>query len=141
MIFLLATGSKITLSQCGDCEFESENLIVNGDFEDGNVNFTSEYDLATTIGEFGLLTESGIYAIGPDANLFHSNFQGEDHTNPPFGNFMVINGSDVSGIEVWCQEVAVEPDTWYSFSAWSRNCDFSAITAYAVLEWFFNDVA
>ena len=96
----------------------SSNIIVNGDFESGNNSFTTNYSSATTIGAWGLLSSSSNYAITNSGNAVHINFQGFDHTNPPIGQFMAVNGSLYSNTVVWCQEVDVEPNTNYNLSAW-----------------------
>ncbi len=91
--------------------FITGNLTVNGDFESGNTGFSSEYTYnATTIwGE-------GTYSVTTDANLVHTNLIGLG--NGGTGNFMAINGTGTVNEEVWCQDVIVEPNTDYDFSAW-----------------------
>lgn len=129
--------SSGALAQCGDCQFLSENLVENGDFEAGNTGFTSDYALATVNGPWGLLSYEGQYVIGSNANNFHSFFQGFDHTNPPFGNYMMVNGSSVPNTNVWCQSIEVIPGQWYDFSAWVRNIDTNPDNStYAELQFF-----
>ncbi|MBL7942902.1 MAG: gliding motility-associated C-terminal domain-containing protein, partial [Flavobacteriales bacterium] len=67
------------------------------------------------------LCDDGTYGVGANAFFFHSDFTGSDHTNPPFGNFMVVNGSADAGATVWCQTINVEPDTDYELTFWARD--------------------
>lgn len=141
LIFLsaLVLLSSQVAAQCGACEFLSENLVVNGDFEDGNTGFTSDYSLATVPGPFGLLSAEGQYVIDNDASDAHTFFQGFDHTNPPFGNFMMVNGSGTPNTSVWCQTIEVIPNQSYDFSAWVRNIDTNPQNStFAELQFFIN---
>lgn len=126
-------------AQCGDCEYQSENLVSNGDFSAGNTGFTTDYALATVNGPWGLLSFEGNYVIDNNASNAHQFFQGLDHTNPPFGDYMIVNGSSIPSTNVWCQTITVQPNTWYSFSAWVRNVDTNpGNTVYAQLQFNIN---
>lgn len=116
-MFILIIYTATTYGQCENCEYPSGNLVYNSDFELGDEGFTSELTPGVD-GPFGLLSLGGSYAIGPDANVFHVNYSGNDHTNPPDGNFMVINGSTSVGVEVWCQTMDVLPNHDYTLSFW-----------------------
>jgi len=89
-----------------------ENLIENGDFEMGNVGFTSDYnfnDLSTGFlapGEYSIQTNS---AVGNPAWA-----QCGDHTTGS-GNMYLTDGATMPGLQLWCQTVDVEPDTDYFF--------------------------
>lgn len=97
------------------------NLIVNGDFELGNTNFTTQY-VPGTGGVWGLLSSEGQYAVTSSPNLAHNNFSFcNDHTAAPGVNQLVVNGSGVPGTNVWCQIVPVTPGTNYQFGAWVSN--------------------
>lgn len=124
-VFLCAccTWSNANYAQCGPCEFPSGNLVVNGDFEQGDVGFTTDYNYATVVGPWGLLSNEGVYVIGSNANNYHTFFQGFDHTNPPNGQFMIVNGAATPNTNVWCQTIEIIPNTWYSFAAWAQNID------------------
>jgi gliding motility-associated-like protein len=89
----------------------TNNLVVNGDFESGNVSFNSDYTFSNN------LMLEGLYWVGDNANTVHPNFQGTDHTTGS-GNFMVVNGAGTPGLNVWCQTVNVNPNTDYYFSTW-----------------------
>lgn len=98
-----------------------DNLIVNGDFEQGNTNFSTGYIVGTG-GTWGQLSFEGTYAISSSPSFVHNNFQFcNDHTPNPGTNQMVVNGSGTPGIEVWCQTINVDPNTDYQFSTWATS--------------------
>jgi len=93
-------------------EVTGNNIIVNGDFSQGNTGFTSEYSYATPN-----LTE-GQYYVGVNPNAWNGNLSAcGDHTSGN-GNMMMINGSPVSDVNVWKQTIVVTPNTNYAFSTW-----------------------
>lgn len=97
------------------------NLIVNGDFEQGNSGFITDYVVGTG-GSFGLLSLEGRYAIASSPSTAHSNFnQCDDHTPNPGTQMMVVNGAGNSNTKVWCQTVATTPNTDYQFSTWASS--------------------
>ncbi len=87
------------------------NLVVNGDFEQGNKGFSSDY------GNQKDLVPEAMYYVTNDAALTHSGFKGNDHTTTK-GSFMVVNGSYIQNSSVWCQTIKVQPHVLYSFSTW-----------------------
>jgi len=94
-----------------------KELVVNGDFSAGNTGFSSSYGYCNA---YNCLQPEGLYAIGPDPTFFHTNFFGTDHTTGT-GNFMIINGSTIPNVNLWCQTIpAVVPNSNYVFSAWVR---------------------
>ncbi len=97
------------------------NQIVNGDFEGGNVGFSTDYVLGTG-GTWGLVSTEGQYAIVNSPSAAHSNFSFcNDHTPNPGTQMMVVNGSGTPGTNVWCQTVPVQSNTDYQFGAWITN--------------------
>ena len=91
---------------------QATNLVVNGDFELGNQDFTSAY---TYVAPGGSLVPEGTYAVGGDPNAYHGSWSS-------FGPFtgskmMIINGATVANVNVWAQTVTVQPNTTYYFSA------------------------
>lgn len=83
--------------------------VVNGDFEQGNVGFTSSYQYNTN------LWGEGTYYVDYDASLHHESFVGLGHNG---GNFMIVNGATVPGTNVWTEQITVNPNTYYAFSTW-----------------------
>ncbi|MBK9191155.1 MAG: hypothetical protein IPM77_06365 [Crocinitomicaceae bacterium] len=89
------------------------NLIINGDFSSGNTGFSSDYTFTNPTN-----TGEAQYNVIPNPSAYNGGFSAcGDHTTGS-GNMMVINGSNVLGASVWCQTVAVTPNTDYLFSAW-----------------------
>ena len=93
------------------------NLVVNSDFEQGNTGFTTGYINPSFPGPYGLLTYEQTYTVNNNASNVHNSFNGNDHTNPPNGNFMIVNGSTQSDVSIWCQTLNITPFEQYSFSA------------------------
>jgi len=92
------------------------NLLVNGDFSQGNVGFVtdSSYTLAPTGND---ITHPGAYAItASPSDLYHEFCSGGDHT--PNNAMMVVDGSTTGGAACWRETVAVTPNTSYNFLGW-----------------------
>ncbi len=88
-----------------------DESVVNGDFEQGNVGFTSSYEYNSN------LWNEGTYYVDSDASLHHENFHGYGHGGT--GNFMMVNGSISPGTNVWTEQISVLPNKWYAFSTWA----------------------
>ena len=84
--------------------------VFNGDFEQGNVGFTSAYTYSTN------LYPESTYSVGDYAGDFHPDFVGTGHGGT--GNFMVINGATSPNTNIWTEQITVVPDTYYAFSTW-----------------------
>ncbi len=122
----------------------AQELVVNGDFEQGNNNtFGTDYTYRADVhipqewvprfGNGGSIPYYGGelyddtigagyvngYSITTDGNNVHSNFHGTDHTSGT-GNFMAVNGHGTQYV-VWSQTVNVEIGSVYYFSAWARS--------------------
>ena len=84
--------------------------VVNGDFNQGNVGFTSAYQYNSN------LWNEGTYYVDYDASLHHESFHGLGHGGT--GNFMMVNGATTPGTNVWTEQITVHPNTYYAFSTW-----------------------
>ena len=86
-------------------------LVLNGDFEMGNVNFYSDYTYVTGYGSMFY----GSYSITTDGQLIW----GQDHLYGygGTGQFLIIDGATTPNSVVWEQTVNIIPNTHYSFSA------------------------
>ena len=118
-------GHFTTLPQGDD-----QNLVFNGDFELGNVGFSSSYLYSTN------LVPEGTYCVGSNAHDYHSGFHGLGHGG--LGNFMIVNGSTIHGTNVWSQDIAVEPHTYYAFSTWITNVSVGDPSVVALLQFSIN---
>ena len=98
---------------------QDQNLISNGDFSNGPVGFTSDYQDVTGDG-VGSLNPSGTFAVDSDPRNNHRRFaRCQDHS-PNDDRMMIVNGSG-NPDNVWCQTIAVNPNTDYAFSAWATT--------------------
>lgn len=122
---------SITVSQTGAYWCKSidtlSNVVVNGDFSQGQTGFQSNY-IPGTGGTWGLLSNPGTYAVTSNPNLVHTNFPVcYDHTvGNNTGSMLVMNGSSVFNQQVWYQTVNVQPNTNYIFSVWFTSVDPSS---------------
>ena len=90
------------------------NLIINGDFSNGNTGFTSEYASASS----GVAPDT--YFVGTSPAVWNPGFsQCGDHTTSN-GNMLMINGG-IATSKVWYQTITVAPNTNYSFSGWIQS--------------------
>jgi outer membrane protein OmpA-like peptidoglycan-associated protein len=97
-------------AQCPDGLVASEqNLISNGDFEQNETAFTTDYQPHT-------VAEAGRYRIVSDAHTFWPGFIGIGDRN-----FLAVDGAAGANKIVWQQEMAVQKNTLYFFSAWVSN--------------------
>lgn len=115
----------------------AQELVTNGNFELGNVGFTSDYTYhvdqpgLVPAGQGELWDDTGTngYGVGTNGQNYHIQFFGVDHTyGTGTGNFMVINGHG-SNLILWKNEnVTVLPNTKYYFSAYGMSLNNSAAT-------------
>lgn len=87
-----------------------EENVVNGDFEQGNVGFTSAFEYNSN------LFDAGTYYVDNNASLHHPNFGGHGHGGT--GNFMIVNGATIPETNVWTEQLTVTSNTYYTFSTW-----------------------
>lgn len=112
-------------------------LIDNGDFEQGNVGFTSDYTFVSASTSAGLQPEER-YTVTDNPTFSHGNFWGRDHTSGA-GKMMVVNGSGSNPpIKVWYKTVSVVPNTNYYFSAWAMS--MNSVAPFADLQFMVNGV-
>jgi gliding motility-associated-like protein len=91
------------------------NLVVNGDFSQGNSAFSSDYQSAFPN------TAGAQYFIANDPKSWNTNFNSCTEHTTGNGNMMMINGSSIAGKKAWSQSVAVTPNTNYAFSVWIQS--------------------
>jgi ligand-binding sensor domain-containing protein len=93
------------------------NLVQNGDFEQGNVGFTTDLKYLSTSD-----MSAGIYTVGDNTNLWQNNFANCTKNHTLNGKFMFIaNGATTPNHKVWSQTVTVKPNTSYKLSMWYTN--------------------
>ncbi|MCX6257758.1 MAG: T9SS type A sorting domain-containing protein [Bacteroidia bacterium] len=113
---------------CNNCSVPGPELIVNGDFENYNYGFFSEYIYDPL--PIANLSE-GQYTITSNPQTANVSFNPcSDHT--PYGTKMLVaNGNaGLSQLTVWKQSVSITPNTDYDFSFWTTNVNsYSSILA------------
>lgn len=116
----------------------NRSLIYNGDFEQGDVGFESQYTFfpfPPNPANAGFAQRA--YSIVNNAQQFEPQFQPcVDHTTGA-GKFMAIDGATVANIKLWSQKVAVTPNTTYTVQYWLQSIDAASP---ARLETQINDV-
>lgn len=106
---------------------ETTNLIQNGDFEQGNTDFVSNYDYSP-----GDLLLAGTYDVLPDPESANPGFPPcNDHTTGS-GNMLALNAAGSYSTKAWCQNVPVTPFSDYAWSFWVMT--LSGIPRTLVLE-------
>ncbi|NUQ22514.1 MAG: gliding motility-associated C-terminal domain-containing protein [Saprospiraceae bacterium] len=112
----VTTVNQTTTYTLSATALDPQNLIANGGFEAGNTGFTSGYtNVACDI------TPEGMYAVLPQAYPCHPFWETcGDHTTSN-GLMMLVNGIGTPGTEVWCQTIAIIPNTQYAFSCWAMS--------------------
>lgn len=97
-----------------ELQITSRNLVINGDFEQGPIGFSSQY-------EMGVLM-AGRYIVTPNPGIFNNDHDCVDHTTGNgTGNLLMVDGSPNAGLWAWCQEIDVEMGQSYDVSAWVNN--------------------
>ncbi|MCP4438551.1 MAG: hypothetical protein GY810_06365 [Aureispira sp.] len=122
------------LAQCPEGFWPgNENLVVNGDFEQGNQAFLTGYEHNPVD-----LWLEGYYAVGTNPSIVHPHFINiGDHTTQQ-GKMMVVNGAEVSGKVVWEQPVeGIYVGIVYAVSAWATTV--SSANRPAILQFSIND--
>ena len=105
----VASPTVTTTYTCSGFALGDES-VVNSNFDQGNVGFTSAYQYNTN------LWGEGTYYVDYDASLHHESFHGLGHGGT--GNFMMVNGATSPGTNVWTEQITVHPNTYYAFSTW-----------------------
>jgi gliding motility-associated-like protein len=107
------------------------DLIVNGNFSNGNTDFASRYQYAP------VNRSEGEYFVGANPHGWNqSMLPCGDHTSGN-GNMMMVNSSPVAGVNIWTQKVDVQLNTDYILCSWLQSITSSNV---AVLQFFINGV-
>ncbi|GAA4964290.1 hypothetical protein GCM10023315_11370 [Algibacter aquimarinus] len=106
-----------------ECLSETGNLIENGDFEMGNMGFSTSYVLG--ICNFGGFTpDAGEYLIVNNPFNCHQNFKNIGDNTSGTGNMMVINGSSAGNFPFFYSKTITQgivQNRLYEFSVWVLN--------------------
>ncbi|MDQ3110848.1 MAG: T9SS type A sorting domain-containing protein [Bacteroidota bacterium] len=92
------------------------NLVTNGEFNSGNTGFTSGLSYNGTC--FPASYFVGTQLTSKCSSWSTINFT--DHTSGT-GNFLIVDGHQTTGCNLWNQNVTVNANTTYTFSFWARS--------------------
>ena len=96
---------------------QTANLVVNGDFSAGDTGFTSGYIYQPAPNTIGTQR----YWVGSDPSTFSGGMSScPDHTGNS-GNMLVADGAENPNIPVWCETIAVYPNTTYNLKGYIQT--------------------
>jgi len=102
--------NPVTYTMTADVRLQ--NLVTNGDFSQGNSGFTSQYSFANNS------TTPGQYWVGSNPQLWNPTLPAcFDHSGGG-GNFMMLSGFTVPGVNAWSESLVIAPNKTYNFSVW-----------------------
>jgi hypothetical protein len=104
-VALMATGFAATAAQA------TTNLVVNGDFSQGNVGFTSQYTYAAPT--HGALVPEAVYTVAANPHVVHPNWIAMHDDNAR----LLVNGATSGPLTVWQESLATMAGQTYEFSA------------------------
>jgi hypothetical protein len=128
-----STGNTLAVTASGDYWWQvtGTSVVTNGNFSAATTDattrgFTSAYSYKTASSTCsscccGVLSPESTYAIDTNPRNVHTNFSVMgDHTSGT-GQMLIVNGSATAGTIVWTQNITVQPNTNYVFSAWATS--------------------
>ena len=94
---------------------QSDSLIPNGDFEKGNVGFSSAYNYDAAA------VNPGYYSVVKNASNFNPSFSPiPDHTTGN-GYYLIADVDDVENKKIWCVTIPVDAGSEYVLEVWAAN--------------------
>jgi gliding motility-associated-like protein len=103
---------------------EDSNLVINGDFEQGNTGFTSDLTYISTPNPHSNLWNAGTYAIGYTPTDYHSLMEPCTHNN---GMFFMANGDSIANTIAYQTTITIQPNTYYAVSFETTNISMSTV--------------
>ncbi|MFA8437210.1 MAG: hypothetical protein ACEPOZ_22095, partial [Marinifilaceae bacterium] len=100
---------------------ESNQLIENGDFSNGNTGFDSDYFYCDDPLNVPCGQNKNIYTVNSNTQVLGGGFvtcSGVTGDSPD--NVMIVKGAEAN-YTVWEQTVSVDPDSYYAFSVFVTN--------------------
>jgi hypothetical protein len=107
IVFL--AGVLLTLS--ATASQAATNLVVNGDFSQGNTGFTTGYTYVAP--RSGAMMPETVYTIAADPRAVHPYWVGLGDDNAR----LIVNGATHAGVTVWQESLATTTGQAYQFSA------------------------
>lgn len=134
-MMLICFFSIQSYSQCNN--IPATESIINGDFEQGNTGFNTDYNIKTAPRDYSDKKE---YFVSDKSENFSKEFKGiKDHTTGS-GMFFMADGSLEPGVVAWEQTVNVFPNQKYYFSAWVATLYTLDPSDVAKLQFFVDNV-
>jgi outer membrane protein OmpA-like peptidoglycan-associated protein len=94
---------------------KGENLVLNGDFEQGNLYFYSSLNYSSQE------VMPGNYSVTKNSLKHNLAFASvPDHTSGS-GNFLLIDASPQEDSKNWCSKIKIDPNSEYVFSFFASN--------------------
>lgn len=121
----------------------SGDLVTNGDFNQRNTGFYTDYAYVNSFANGGYSTGTGLYPEGKyavvpnrsDTNVtkFHPAFKGVGHNRGNVAGenddyYLAVNGSSTLGQIVWQQTIDVLPGTTYNFTTWIASINLGNLS-------------
>ena len=116
--FLIALILWYSVSIPSVAQVTGKNIIPNGSFEMGNVDFESAYSYSASS------TPPGSYSVTAFASSLNKDFKDpvdDDHTEGGYGLYFVANSNGLPSQNVWCSKIQVIPNSEYDFSVYFCN--------------------
>jgi gliding motility-associated-like protein len=101
------SAGNYSVSVVDSCRKSGPELVANGQFEDGNTGFSSDYTCCSGNPDH--------YAVDSDPSFYNGGHLGSGYGGG--GNYLIADGSLTPGTDLWCQTIPVSPNTYYSLSA------------------------
>ncbi len=97
----------------------TNNIVINGDFSQGNTGFTSGYGYEFPTNVIG----SGSYFVGGNAQHWNQGMSAlcNDHSGTADSNMLIANGATTAGTPVWCETLPVLPNVNYTLDGWIQE--------------------
>jgi len=111
-LIILIITIRAGFAQEAQEKIEYPNLVTNGDFEDGNVGFKSDFKSDTSCWGCYVITDNAAQYLG-----------GEVFVNPVpnTGKYYFIDMNNSGKQRLWYDSITVKPNTTYSFSCILAN--------------------
>ena len=97
----------------------AENIVFNGDFQNNNTMFQSDYVYGGT-GNTAVATTNrySVWRNAKEVNPAYNRINDHTTNSSTKGRFLVANCSDEPKAKIWTRRVDVIPNTQYEFAAW-----------------------
>ncbi|MDL2309251.1 gliding motility-associated C-terminal domain-containing protein [Bacteroidales bacterium OttesenSCG-928-B11] len=118
---------------------DTVNAVVNGDFQQGNMGFSSSYSFRNAPVTLNW-AQYTIATSGTDGNSVFYNLYDHTYGNAQ-GKFMCIDAASTAGVMVWEQQINnIVPNSKYVFHAWVATMYADNINQAPVLQFSINGV-